>query len=161
MMSLVLLMFWRHSCFFYSWSAQMKAPWKAHLLIFWFYCPAPALWPLKSKKTLTWELVRHLTGVDDGERRERTGETDNNEAAEYQLTHRCSVEYIWSTPVTRNSNLTVASAPSFISYIATHDLINIIMFSPPFRKKNPMNLLPIDSKWKPLCIDVIFQGNSS
>lgn len=58
--------------------------------------------------------------------------------------------------------LSVASAPTFTRYIAAHDLINIIMFSPPLqKKKNPMNLLPIDSKWKPLCIDVIFQGNSS
>jgi len=34
-------------------------------------------------KGLTWELIRHLAGVDDGERKERTGEADDNETAEY------------------------------------------------------------------------------
>lgn len=116
--------------------------------------------------------MRHLTGVDGGERKERTGEADDDETAEYQLVHCCCVEYILSlsTPGTMNSCLTIASAPSFTRYIAAHDLINIIMPLPlpphprqkkKIIKKNPMNLLPIDSKWKPLCIDVIFQGNSS
>lgn len=41
-----------------------------------------------------------------------------------------------SNPVSQNSCLTVASAPSFSHYIAAHDLINIIMFSPPFKKKS-------------------------
>lgn len=107
-------------------------------------------------------LIRHLTGIDNGERRERTEEGDDNETAEYQFMHcGCVGCFVFSNPVTQNSCLTVAPAPSFTHYIATHDLINIIVFSPPFKKKNPMNLLPIDSKWKPLCIDVIFQGNSS
>lgn len=77
--------------------------------------------------------MRHLTGVDGGERKERTGEADDDETAEYQLVHCCRVEYILSlsTPGTLNSCLTVASAPSFTRYIAAHDLINIIMPLPP------------------------------
>jgi len=39
-------------------------------------------------KGLTWELIRHLAGVDDGERKERTGEADDNETAEYMKVYK-------------------------------------------------------------------------
>lgn len=51
-------------------------------------CSSPCMKTMKIK-TLTWVLIRHLTGIDDGERQERTGDTDDDETAEYQFLHRC------------------------------------------------------------------------